>query len=113
MPAADAGFLRGFKQGHGGTGEDDAALLIEIDLVLDPCAPFADELRFVEKDVLGPFGARFALAPGVDHGLDAGQFQDRVIEGGVEDVGAGNAPAEEIGDGLHQKGGFADLSRSG
>jgi hypothetical protein len=56
VPAADARFLVGLHQRHGRAGEGDAPVLAEVDLVLDPGAPVADELGLVEKQVLGAIG---------------------------------------------------------
>jgi len=69
-------------------------------------------LPLVEQQVLHPLAARLTLAPGVDHGVDAGQLQDRVVEGGVEDVGGRHAGAQQRIRGLQHQRGLADLPRT-
>ena len=113
VPAADAGLLVGRHQRHRRTGEGDAPVLAEVHLVLDPGRPVADELRFIEQQVLRPVGARLAFAPGVDDRVDASQLQHRVVEGGVQDVGRRHAGAQQgVGHLQHQRG-LADLPGAG
>jgi hypothetical protein len=53
MPTPNAGFLARFRRRHGRSGECDASILAEIDLMLDPGAQFlavmADELGPMSK----------------------------------------------------------------
>ena len=113
VPAADTGFLSALHQRHGRAGKGDPPLFGEIHLVLDPGAPVADELRLVQEQVLRSFGTGFAFAPGLDHRLDAGELEDRMVEGGIKDVGRRHAAAEQRIGGLKHQGGLADLPRAG
>ena len=117
VPAAYAGFLAGFHQRHGRASEGNPPVLAEVHLVLDPGAQFlpvlADELRFVQEQVFQPIGLGLALTPGVDHGIDAGQLEDGVVEGRVEDVGGRNASAQQQVHRLQHQRGLADLTRAG
>jgi hypothetical protein len=60
--------------------------------MLDLHAPVPDELRFIEQEVLCSFSARLAAPPGIEYGIDGGQLEDRMVEGGGQDV-AGRAAA--------------------
>jgi len=72
----------------------------------------ADELRFVQEQVLHPLGFGLAFPPGVDHGIDASQLEDRVVEGGVDDIGSRHASAQQHVDGLQHERRLADLPRA-
>jgi hypothetical protein len=99
VPAAYAGLLAGLDQRHGRAGEGDSPVLAEVHLMLDPgaqgLAALADELRPVQEEAFRPLGLGGvrARAPGVDHGIDAGQLQERMVNGGVKDVGGRRAGA--------------------
>ena len=113
MPAADTGLLTDLDQRHRRAGEGDASLLAEIHLMLDPGTPVADELGLVEKQILGPISLWFALAPCFEHGIDPGELEDGVVEGGIEDVGGSHAiPQQRIGSLQHQRS-LADLPSTG
>ena len=110
MPPPDAGFLLLLGQRDRRTRQDDAAVTLEVNLVLDPGAPVLDELRFVKKNKLGPRRARLAFAPRFDYRLDSRELEKRMIESGVENVGSRDALLDQLFRGLQQKRRLADLT---
>jgi hypothetical protein len=62
-------------------------MLGEVHLVFDPRAPVADELGLVEEHVFRAINLGLPLAPSFQHRLDSGEFQDRVVEGCIKNVG--------------------------
>ena len=101
MPAPQPGLLVGLKQRHRGTGKNNPPVRVEINLMLNPCAPIANKLRFIQEQILVPADPRFALTPSLQYGIATGKLQKGMIECGIQDVRRGHSVGQQSGDGLH------------
>ena len=111
MPASHARFLALACQRHGRAGHCDPSPLFEIDLMLQPCLPVVRVLDFVQQQELGPGFGWLQLAPNLEQSRQPDQFQQRVIERGVQDVLGRRPVIQDTLDGLQQQGRLADLPR--
>jgi hypothetical protein len=114
LDAPEPALARAVAQIGRRSGCRDPRAALQIDLMLDPGPPAFDELDLVDEDEARLVGVcRIELLPGADRALDAGELQDRVIEGRVDDVLWRIALIEQPLDALAQDGDLAGLTGAG
>src|SRR5690606_37032795 len=81
-------------------------------MVLDPGFPFFEKLNFVKEQKALFVRTRVGLSPRIKGTVDAGQPEDGVVEGDVNDVSRFDAVLEQVADGLAEDGCLAGLART-